>query len=257
MSTYLLLRYLITFSLTAGASPELSMKSKIVLLVNSNNSTTKASKLCKLQIDLAQMLEETPKANRKGLLSAIDYLSAQLDENDIECSMFLKDRKNINDTRISDENEMESSEIGESTVRSIRSYISDQRENASDEMNSDTYMLYDNEAVEMDDYLETLDSEASFNQMLCENCQMDYDDENVADFIEGMVSDKDSAGGGGTNKIVVFFSCVGIGLVIVIIAITIAAYFGIKKLKKYLNNRNLSSNSSSRMNERSDIYEMT
>ena len=118
-------------------------------------------------------------------------------------------------------------------------------------------MLYDDETVEMDDYLETLGSEGSFNQMLCENCQMDYDDKKVAEFNEGMSSDKDSTGDGGTNKIVVFFSCVGIGLVILIVAVTVAAYFGIKKLKKYLNNRSISSVSSSRMNGRSEMYEMT
>ena len=152
---------------------------------------------------------------------------------------------------------MESLDIRNSTIQSIQIYKSDLRENDSVEMDSDKYMLYDDEVVEMDDYLETVGSEATFNQMLCENCQMDYDDEKATDFIEGMSSDKKSAGGGGTNKIVVFFSCVGIGLVILIVAISIAAYFGIKKLKKYLNNRNMSPASSSRMNGRSEIYEMT
>ena len=257
MSNYFLLRGLITFSLAALASPEFPIKSKIVSLINSYNSTTKSSKLCKLQTNLAQMLEGATKANRKELLGAIDYLAAQLHDNDIDCGTLLKDRKNINAATIRNTNKMESFEIRNSTIPSNQFYKSDIRKNASLEMNSDTYMLYDDKAVEMDDYLETLGSEGSFNQILCENCQMDYDDEKVADFNEGMSSDKDSTGDGGTNKIVVFFSCVGIGLVILIVAVTVAAYFGIKKLKKYLNNRSISSVSSSRMNGRSEMYEMT
>ena len=257
MSNYLLFRYLITFSLAVMASPELTIKSEIVSLIDSYNSTIKSLKLCKLQTNLAQMLEGATKTNRKELLRAIDYLSAQLDENDIHCGNFLKDGKNNNATRISKRNEMESLDIRNSTIPSIQSYKSDLRENASLGMDSDKYMLYDDEAVEMDDYLETLGSESPFNQMLCESCEMDYDDEKVADFNEGMSSDKSLADNGGTNKIVVFFSCVGIGLVIFIVAVSIAAYFGIKKLKKYLNNRNISPASSSRMNGRSEIYEMT
>ena len=256
MSNNLLFRYFITFTLAAMASPELSIKSKIVSLMNSYNSTIKSSKLCTLQTNLAQMLEGATKANRKELLGAIDYLAAQLNDNDIDCGTLLKDRKNINAASIRNTNKMESLEIRNSTIPSNQFYKSDIRKNASLEMNSDTYMLYDDETVEMDDYLETLGSEATFNQMLCENCQMDYDDEKATDFIEGMSSDKKSAGGGGTNKIVVFFSCVGIGLVILIVAVTVAAYFGIKKLKKYLNNRSISSVSSSRMNGRSEMYEM-
>ena len=107
MYNYLLFRYLITFSLAALASPGLSIKSKIVSLMNSYNSMTKSSTVCKLQTNMAQMLEGATKPYRKELLDAIDYLSAQLDENDIDCSTLLKAGKIINATKISNTNEME------------------------------------------------------------------------------------------------------------------------------------------------------
>ena len=115
------------------------------------------------------------------------------------------------------------------------------------------------QAVEMEEYVELHGIDES-DGVLCEDCKMDYEDDEFIDFNVGMTSGEKSKPSGGTNKLVVFFSCVGIGLVVVIVAISVVAHFGIKKINLYCNdNRNGNNrNSTSTTNQGcGEMYELS
>ena len=263
MRKYFLLNYLLTFCFVAFSSTEPNLKSKIDKMFDSKDLTS-APKMCKLKHDLNEICRDDTmmklQTNCKDIQEAIDYLSSRLDEFGVNCVDFKNQVEQESNTTLLDiQTSLHFDALQSKNVTSFSLEIN--KTNDTDYPWFDVYprkdLFYDDddEALDMYDYLESLSSEASTDQILCEDCQMDYDDETVIDFNQGMTIDEDS-GDGGTNKIVVFFSCVGIGLVLLIVAVAVVAHFGIKKLKEYLNNRNLSS--SPRMNGYgNESYEMT
>ena len=258
LNYYFSLRYMVPLIHVVLASSEISQKSNKVSFAVSDKSATKPSKLCQLKLHLVQMLEVTPKSNRQGIFDAMEYLTSRMNEINTTCDAFMNHSRRFQNTATVDVSKQNKSELRETrdiTTLSIENEGFNVTEDDLTGIDLDRDMLYD-DAIDMDEYIDQLGSEDTLGQKLCEDCEMDYDDEKVMNFTRGMSSGEDSSRNGGTNKIVVFFSCVGIGLVLLIVSVTIAAYFGIKKLKVYLNNRNTSSISPTRMNGRNEAYEM-
>ena len=260
MKIYHIHRYLLACSFLRLYQGEITLKSKIVAMVEKGNLKG-AQKLCKLKLDLSRLynmeINRKQNSNQFGLQNAIDYLSTEIDKIEGKCEAFLSLVKPQSSNMFNTSN-------GDTTMpKASTAYKYETRR---DQVNgfdislnetNDHYERFDmhengDDAMEMADYVDSLEGDAA-DQALCEECKMDYDDKESVEFDHGM-TDEENTETKGTNKLVVFFSSVGIGLVLVIVAVSLVAHFGIKKIKSYLKRSNDDATPNSRYNE---AYEMS
>ena len=195
-------------------------------------------KLCKARSDLFKLYKMEIKMRRnshhRNLQNAMNYLSSELDKIGAICPDSLhKDDKTVATVTSSYSNtSLDVTFTSITMIGETKILDPDTTGYATEDINKTTEYHYELEYVGME-----MEEDGDNVGLLCEGCEMDYDDQESKEFEEGM-EDAEEPVSKGTNKLVIFFSCVGIGLVLVIIVISLVARFGVKKINAYLHNRN-------------------
>jgi len=102
----------------------------------------------------------------------------------------------------------------------------------------------DCEAVTMEDYAESSDEEVD-ERKICDDCQMDYDNEETVGFNEG-IKEAETISERSSKKVGLMLAGIGIGLIFTIASLSVGVHYGIKHCKSKENstcsdNRSLSS----------------
>lgn len=194
-------------------------------------------KLCKARSDLFKLYKMEIKMRRnshhRNLQNAMNYLSSELDKIGGVCpDSFHKDERNATVTSSYSNASLDVTFTSINMIGDTKTLDPDTTRYATEDFNKTTEYQYELEYVGTE-----MEEDGENVGLLCEGCEMDYDDQESKEFEEGM-EDAEEPVSKGTNKLVIFFSCVGIGLVLVIIVISLVARFGVKKINAYLHNRN-------------------
>ena len=242
--------FIFTCFLILLTNAEISLKSKISEMIEKGDLKD-VSKLCKLKSDLSKLLrleidmKQTPNENgTRDVIDSLLLLSSKVDKIREKCANTGNTTENdssmVFNSRNKDgltHNDSKSHNIETPRVQANENNAF-QKENNKSLISLKGDVIDTEEAVEMEDYVELHGKDESHG-VLCEDCKMDYEDDEFIDFNVGMQTADKPKSSGGTNKLVIFFSCVGIGLVVVIVGISVVAHFGIKKINLFCNdNRN-------------------
>jgi len=87
----------------------------------------------------------------------------------------------------------------------------------------------DCEAVTMEDYAESSDEEVD-ERKICDDCQMDYDNEETVGFNEG-IKEAETISERSSKKLGLMLAGIGIGLIFTIASLSVGIYYGIEHCK--------------------------
>ena len=251
-----LLQVLISCSCFTGLNAEdINLKVQLKTMIQ-EGKLKGAPKLCKARSDLFKLYKMEIKMKRnshhRNLQNAMNYLSSELDKIGGICpESFHRDENSV--ATVTSRYSNTSSDVTFTSIIMIgETKILNQETTryATEDSNKTTEYHYELEYVGME-----MEEDGDNVGLLCEGCEMDYNDQESKEFEEGMEEAEEPVSKG-TNKLVIFFSCVGIGLVLVIIVISLVARFGVKKINAYLHNRN-NDDTTRRSPGYGESYEMT
>ena len=250
-----LLQLLISCScLTSLNAEDINLKVQLQTMIQ-EGKLKDVPKLCKARSDLFKLYKMDIKMKRnshhRNLQNAMNYLSSELDTIGGVCpDSFHKDEQSVATVTSSYSNAtLDVTFTSIIMIGETKRLDTDTTRYTTEDFNKTTEYHYELEYFGME-----MEEDGDNVGLLCEGCEMDYDDQESKEFEEGM-EDAEEPVSKGTNKLVIFFSCVGIGLVLVIIVISLVARFGVKKINAYLHRNN--DDTTTRSPRYGESYEMS
>jgi len=212
--------------------------------------------MCKLKSDLMKLYtiesEVNNTQNQMDIQSAIDFVSEQLENFAGTCTT-----NESNSTGIMEKEDLDSNfkivdekeELFDDPIDVPNIEDMNVGQNCEEDVNFEIGEIpnlksMDCEAVTMEDYAESSDEEVD-ERKICDDCQMDYDNEETVGFNEG-IKEAETISERSSKKVGLMLAGIGIGLIFTIASLSVGVHYGIKHCKSKENstcsdNRSLSS----------------
>jgi len=165
--------------------------------------------------------------------NSTDIMEKDLDSNPEDDTVIVNENEELLDDPL-DRPEIENMDVGKNCEEDVNFRIGE----------IPNLKSMDCEAVTMEDYAESSDEEVD-ERKICDDCQMDYDNEETVGFNEG-IKEAETISERSSKKVGLMLAGIGIGLIFTIASLSVGVHYGIKHCKSKENstcsdNRSLSS----------------
>merc|ERR1712136_611232 len=224
--------------------------------------------MCKLKSDLMKLYtiesEVNNTQNQMDIQSAIDFVSEQLENFAGTCTT-----NESNSTGIMEKEDLDSNfkivdekeELFDDPIDVPNIEDMNVGQNCEEDVNFEIGEIpnlksMDCEAVTMEDYAESSNEEVD-ERKICDDCQMDYDNEETVGFNEG-IKEAETISERSSKKVGLMLAGIGIGSIFTVASLYVGVYYGIKHCKTKENssgsdNRSLSSQEQGQVSQISKI----
>jgi len=204
------MQILVVVGLVGIACGEYTLLSKISAEFDKGSITDKntTTKMCKHRSDIFKLQEMEKEighnSNQKDIQETINYLSSKIEQSggicDAESKRPARNLTNPTSSDIAEDGDHKSELYESGTHKNLGSKTISSE--AKEFQGNIEYPIPEHEGIAMDDYVEL--GVGSDERALCDDCQMDYDDQESSSFYTG-IKEAEETGSRGSHKIAAIF----------------------------------------------------